>query len=174
MAHAIEMFFDDHADSAVRALWLQMAGAGLPSLATRSHRRHRPHVTLAVTQSLDRADLEPVRAALAGHGPVLALPALGIFPGGGVLFLGAVVTGGLLALHARVHQALAGQPVTHSPYYLPGQWTPHCTLAQDLTGGQLAAAIQLLHRYQPITARITSAGVFDTSTGTIQPLTGKP
>jgi 2'-5' RNA ligase len=89
-----------------------------------------------------------------------------------VLFLGAVVTGDLLALHARVHQALADQPVTRSPYYLPGQWTPHCTLAQDLTGGQLAAAIQLLRHYQPITARISSAGVFDTSSGAIQPLTG--
>jgi hypothetical protein len=42
MAHAIEMFFDDRADSAVRALWLLMAEAGLPSLATRSHRRHPP------------------------------------------------------------------------------------------------------------------------------------
>jgi hypothetical protein len=29
----------------------------------------------------------------------------------------------LLTLHARVYQALEGQPVTRGPYYLPGQWT---------------------------------------------------
>lgn len=56
VAHAIEMYFDDQADAAVRRLWLLLAGAGLPSLATRTHRRHRPHVSLAVAESLADAD----------------------------------------------------------------------------------------------------------------------
>ncbi|MHB1431893.1 MAG: hypothetical protein ACYCVZ_07245 [Streptosporangiaceae bacterium] len=57
MAHALEMYFDDQADAAVRELWRLLADAGLPSLATRTHRRHRPHVSLAIAESLADADL---------------------------------------------------------------------------------------------------------------------
>jgi hypothetical protein len=46
------MYFDDQADAAVRRLWQRLADAGLPSLATRTHRQHRPHVSLAVAESL--------------------------------------------------------------------------------------------------------------------------
>ncbi len=172
MAHAIEMFFDEHADAAVRAVWQRLAAAGLPSLATQTHCRHRPHVSLTVTESLDQADLAPVRMTLAGHRPALHLTVLGTFPGSeGVLFLGAVVTEDLLALHARVHQALTGQPVTHWPVYLPGRWVPHCTLAQQLGSDEIATAFRLLRGYQPVTARVTSAGITDTATGALTPLT---
>lgn len=172
VAHAIEMFFDEHADAAVRALWQQLATAGLPSLATRTHRRHRPHVSLTVTESLEQADLVPVRSALAGHLPAVLLDALGTFPGSeGALFLGTVVTGDLLTLHTRVHQALSGQPVTHWPYYLPGRWVPHCTLAQGLGRDEIAAAFRLLLGYQPIAAQVTSVGITDTVTGAVIPLT---
>jgi 2'-5' RNA ligase superfamily len=172
MAHAIEMFFDEQADAAVRALWQQLATAGLPSLATRTHRRHRPHVSLTVTESLDQADLAPVRSALAGPLPAVLLDALATFPGSeGALFLATVVTADLLTLHTRVHQALSGQPVTHWPYYLPGRWVPHCTLAQGLGRDEIAAAFRVLHGYQPIAAQVTSAGITDTMTGAVTPLT---
>ena len=36
MAHAIDMFFDEQASTAVRGLWQRLAAAGLPSLATRT------------------------------------------------------------------------------------------------------------------------------------------
>ena len=172
MAQAIEMFFDTHADAAVRDLWQRLAAAGLPSLATLTHRQHRPHVSLTVTESLDQADLSPLRSVLAQHHPALHLTVLGTFPGSqGVLFLGAAVTEGLLTLHARAHRALAGQPVTHWPSYLPGRWVPHCTLAQGLGKEEIAGAFRLLHGYQPISAQVTSAGVTDTATGTVIPLT---
>jgi hypothetical protein len=66
VAHAIEMLFDDQADAAVRSLWRTLSGAGLPSLATLTHRRHRPHVSLAVCESLDGADLARLTPAPGG------------------------------------------------------------------------------------------------------------
>jgi 2'-5' RNA ligase superfamily protein len=172
VAHAIEMLFDDQADAEVRGLWQVLAGAGLPSLATRTHRRHRPHVSLTVCESLDGTDLTRLRAVLADRHPVLQLYVLGIFPGpGGVLFLGVQVTTSLLALHAEAHEALAGQPVTHWPYYLPGNWVPHCGLAQDLDSTGVVEAFRLLQGYRPITATVTSAGITDTNTGQVTPLT---
>ena len=165
------MYFDDQADAAVRRLWQRLAEAGLPSLATRTHRRHRPHVSLAVAESLADADPVPLRSVLTSR-PALSLYTLSGFPGNaGVLFLGAVVTAELLAFHAEVHAALGGRPIRHWAYYLPGNWIPHCALAEGLDRSEAARAFGLLADYQPITAEVTSAGIKDTATGSITLLT---
>jgi 2'-5' RNA ligase len=172
VAHAIEMYFDDLADASVRKLWRALADAGLPSLATFTHRRHRPHVSLTVAGSLAGADLTHLRSVLRAHQPTLQPYVLGTFPGsGGALFLGVPVTTELLAFHADVHAALAAQPVDHWPHYLPGNWVPHCTLAEGLGKDEASAAFGLVYGYEPITATIASAGIKDTTTGAITVLT---
>jgi hypothetical protein len=172
MAHAIEMYVDDRADAAVRRLWQRLADAGLPSMATRTHRRHRPHVSLAVAESLAGADLAPLRPVLMSRRPALSLYVLGTFPGtGGALFLGVQVTAELLAFHAGVHAALAGQPIRHWAYYQPGSWVPHCALAEGLDRAEAGKAFRLLADYRPVTAEVTSVGVKDTATGAITSLT---
>jgi 2'-5' RNA ligase superfamily len=172
MAHALEMYFDDQADAAVRRLWQLLADAGLPSLATRTHRRHRPHVSLTVAESLAGSDLAPLRSVLMAHQPTLHLYVLGTFPGsGGALFLGVPATAELLAFHAGVHAALAAQPAAHWPYYLPGRWVPHCTLAEGLDQAQAGRAFGLLYGCEPITATVSAAGIKDTVTGSITLLT---
>jgi 2'-5' RNA ligase len=172
VAQAIEMFFDDQADADVRQLWHLLADAGLPSLATFSHRRHRPHVSLTGTESFDGVDLSEVRQVLGDCHLDLDLHALARFPTQqGVLFLGVVVTAPLLALHERVHETLRGQSITHWPYYVPGRWVPHCTLARGMDGDSMAAAVRLLHGVAPISAKVASVGVTDTTTGDITPLT---
>ena len=176
MALAIEMFFDEDADAAVRAIWRDLAAAGLPNLAVYGHGQHRPHVSLAVCGSLSPDAVVPLQSmlsqAITEAGLVLPLTSLGTFPGGeGVLFLGVSVTAGLLDLHARAHAALAGQTAGRWPYYLPGYWVPHCTLAQGLDAESTAAAFRLLHGFGPIEATVTSAGITDTTTGAVTPLT---
>src|SRR5215469_10477698 len=168
MAHALEMYFDDRADAAVRKLWQFLADASLPSLATRTHRRHRPHVSLAVAESLADADLTPLRSVLTARQPNVQLYTLATFPGNeGALFLGVVATTELLEFHARVHAALAGQGVGHWPHYQPGNWVPHCALAEGLNQAEAARAFGLLHGHQPIAATVTATGIKDTTTGAI-------
>ena len=112
-----------------------LADTNLPSLRTRTHRRHRPHVSLTVTESLGDADLTVLSGTLANRQPVLDLYVQGTFPGDGALFFSVVVTAELLNLHRSVHESLREQPVQHWPHYLPDRWVPHCTLAQDQPGG---------------------------------------
>jgi 2'-5' RNA ligase len=167
------MYFDEQSDAAVRSLWHRLADAGLPSLATRTHRLHRPHVTVMVTESLAGADLAPLHSVLLACQPTVRLYVLGTFPGrNGALFLGVPVTAELLAFHAEVHAALAGQPVEHWPYYLPGNWVPHCTLAEGLSDDEAATAFRLLYGHEPITAAVTAVGIKDTADGSITLLTG--
>ena len=176
MALAVELFFDAGADAAVRAMWRDLAAAGLPSLAVYGHGQHRPHVSLAVFESLSPEGLDALRPVLAqaitGARLVLTLNSLGTFPGDeGVLFLGVAVSTGLLALHARAHAALAGQQAGLWPHYLPGYWLPHCTLAQGLDAEGTATAFRLLHGFRPIEPTVTSAGLTDAATGAVTPLT---
>ncbi len=166
------MYFDGQADAAVRQLWQRLADAGLPSLATRTHRRHRPHVSLAVAESLTDADPAPLRSMLMSRRPALSLYTLSTFPEAtGVLFLGVLVTAELLAFHADMHAALDGQPIRHWAYYLPGNWIPQCALAEGLDRPETGRAFELLADYRPITAEVTSAGIKDTATGAITLLT---
>lgn len=172
MAQALECYFDAEADAAVRALWQRLDRAGVPSLAAHGG---RPHVTFAVGGAIPaaaRRDLttDLTRLAL----PRLWLYTLGTFPtAGNELFLGAVTDTELLAVHVAVHDTLAGRVRDPSAYYLPGAWVPHCTLAQDLTPQQLAAAFAALHPVGPIRARIATVGVLDTRTRDVDVLVSK-
>ncbi len=168
----LEFFFDDDADAAVRALWRRLDEAGVPSLAARGHRRHRPHVTFAIASSIPvrvRRNLAEAIALLSL--PTLWLYTLGTFPTKeNALFLGAVTDSEVLAVHSAVHDVLAGKVRDPWAYYLPGAWVPHCALAQDLDPGQLAAGFAAVHPIEPIRARITGVGVTDSRTGETEPL----
>jgi 2'-5' RNA ligase len=172
VAQALECYFDAAAEGAVRALWQRLEQAGVPSPATATHRRHRPHVTFAGGGVIPAG----ARKALVTDLTRLALPrlwlyTLGTFPTSeNGLFLGAVTDAELLAVHVAVHDTLAGKVKDPWAYYLPGAWVPHCTLTQDVTPDQLTAAFAALHPVEPIRARITGIGIVDTRTGDLDEL----
>lgn len=172
MAQALEFLFDDDADRAVRALWSRLEAAGIPSLATRPHGRHRPHVTFAIANSIPTATRDALRADLARLAvPRLWLSTLAAFSSvDQVLMLAAVVDTELLAVHSAVHDVLAGRVRAPSAYYLPGSWVPHCTLGQGLAPAEVSAGFAALHPIDPIRATVTEVAVVDTHTGAVDPL----
>lgn len=167
MAQALEFFFDDEADSAVRALWRRLDRAGVPSLSGRTHRKHRPHVSFAVAGSIPAATRDALRDDLARLAiPRLWLSTLGAFSAADtVLMLAAVVDTELLAVHSAVHDVLAKKVKAPSAYYLPGSWVPHCTLAQGIEPAQVATGFGTLYPVEPIRAKVVEVAVVDTHTG---------
>jgi hypothetical protein len=117
----------------------------------------RPALTAAAAATVPPA----ARAALADELRLLALPSvwlptLGATAGRpGELALAAVVDTELLAVHAAVHDALAGRVRGPVAAYLPGAWLPHCVLAVD----RPAAAFAALHPVEPFRARIVGVEV---------------
>lgn len=172
MAQALEFFFDDAADAAVRALWRRLDDAGVPSLATRAH--GRPHVTFAVAGAVPPRTREALREDLRLLSiPSLWLSTLSASAGTDtVLMLAAVVDTELLAVHSAVHDVLAKKVRDPWAYYLPGSWVPHCALAQGVAPAQVAAGFAELYPVEPIRARITEIAVVDTHTGTAERLIG--
>jgi 2'-5' RNA ligase len=170
MGHAVELLFDPTTEAALKGLWARLETAGVPSLASRTHRRHRPHISLSVAERIDAAQLKGARGFLATTHLDVTLYAPAVFPRPGVLYLSVVPTLALLRLHQEVHAALRDGMVAPRDGYSVGAWMPHCTLAQDLTRAQLVRGIDLLYDQPVIAAHVSSAGLLDTTTGEVLPL----
>ena len=165
MPIAVELYFDSASEQIVRDLWEVIAEAGLPSpLADAGY---RPHISLAICESLDVAAILPELQSFAeGLAPfTCVLSSIGIFPTAqGVLFLGATVTHELLELHTSFHRIFAKYAHEQHEYYLPGKWVPHCTLTYDLSIPEIARAVTLCYpKSLPITVMIQEIGISDVS-----------
>ena len=116
-----------------------------------------PAVTAAAATAVPTA----ARAALHEELERLALPSIWLATLGTVagrpdeLVLAAVVDAELLAVHAAVHDALAGRVKGPVAAYLPGTWLPHCVLATE----RPADAFAELHPVSPIRARVTGVDI---------------
>lgn len=117
----------------------------------------RPGVTAAAATTVPPA----AREALEEDLRVLALPSIWLATLGTVagrpdeLVLAAVVDAELLAVHATVHDALAGRVKGPVAAYLPGTWLPHCVLALE----RPAEAFAALHPVTPVRARVTGVEI---------------
>ena len=140
MGHAVELLFDPATEGAIKGLWTRLESAGVPSLASWTHRRHRPHISLSVAERIDTGRLQGVRDCLAATHLDVTLYSPAVFPRPGVLYLSVVPTLALLRLHEEVHAALRDGMVAPRDGYSIDGWMPHCTLAHDLTRAQLAQA----------------------------------
>ncbi|HTQ18253.1 2'-5' RNA ligase family protein [Mycobacterium sp.] len=151
MVHSIELVFDRDTEAAIRRIWEELAGAGIPSQAPAS----RPHVTLAVAERIDPAVDELLRPVAAGLPLSCAVGAPVLFGRANVVFARLIVpSGDLLALHAEVHR-LCGAHLSPAPMSncLPGQWTGHVTLARRVGGPQLGRALRIAGRPAQIDGR---------------------
>jgi len=144
MVHSIELVFDHDTEAAIRRIWADLAGAGIPSQAPAS----RPHVTLAVAERID-VDVDELLRPVSQRLPLsAAIGAPVLFGRDNVVFARLVVpTSELLALHAEVHRlCLPHLRPAPMPNSLPGQWTAHVTMARRVGGGRLGRALRIAGR----------------------------
>ena len=144
MVHSIELVFDRDTEAAIRRIWDDLAGAGIPSQAPAS----RPHVTLAVAESIS-AEVDGLLSPVSERIPLdCAVGAPVLFGRTSAVFARLIVpTAELLSLHAEVHR-LCGPYLLPAPMpnSLPGQWTAHVTLARRVGGAQLGRALRIAGR----------------------------
>ncbi len=146
VTQSIELLLDDWLEAAVRAEWQALQQADLPSMARHTGDSNRPHITLAIAHDVP-APVEDALSVVAGRVPMpvrLGSPiCFARRPGYFILVRSVIPTVPLLDIHAEVAQLVAGLPGTGS-YLQPGSWTPHVTLASDVPGDQLWAALAVL------------------------------
>jgi 2'-5' RNA ligase len=155
MVHSIELLFDRDTEAAIRHIWDDLAGAGIPSQAPAS----RPHVTLTVAERI-APDVDALLRPVAQRLPLACAVGASLLFGrsNAVLARLIVPTTELLELHAEVHRICGPYLVPGPmPNSLPSQWTAHVTLARRVGGAQLARALRIAGR--PSELRGTLAGL---------------
>jgi hypothetical protein len=159
MVHSIELVFDPDTEAAVRRIWADLAGAGIPSQAPVS----RPHVTLAVAERID-PEVDELLSPVTQRLPLsCSVGAPVLFGRANVVFARLVVpTSELLALHAEVHRLchshLEPGPMSNS---LPDHWTAHVTMARRVGGAQLGRALRIAGRPSQIDGRFAGLRRWD-------------
>ena len=158
MAHSVSLWFDEGAEARVRDVWQRLADAGIKTFAGGPI---RPHVTLA-----HGLELEPFLEALQKRLAVqpafdLTFTGLGIFTDSGILYLTTRMTETLWRLHREVAALAEGQGGGSSLYYRPDFWTPHCTLAVNLTPEAALEAVRVCQNMTPISASATHVGIIE-------------
>lgn len=165
MSRGVVLWPDPQTSAVIRSIWSDLAAAGLPSLATYTHRLHQPHCSLVVGEALatdgvlvavGRVPARPIR---------LRVDSIGVFPGSAALFLAVTTNTALRAEQRRVHDLAAPYVTDEWPWFDPEGWMAHITLGMAYTPDQLAAALPLVLSYLPINGTFDQGGVEDGSTG---------
>jgi 2'-5' RNA ligase len=163
MPVAIEFFLDEQSAGVVRQIWKAIAEAGISAYLHTSG--VRPHLTLAVGNEIDGPGVEAALRKWAAETTPrqVTFANLGLTPAENAnVYLSSVVTADLLALHAELHDRLAGLVESSWERYQPGRWVPHCTLVErvppDLFGGTLNIARRAP---LPLDARLVEIAVVD-------------
>lgn len=146
MVHSVEVILDADADAAVRGVWDALAAAGLPSQAAHRGASNRPHATLTVAPEM-AGGVDADLAALLADLPVPCRLGAPILFGRGPFTLALLVvpSAELLELHAQVNRIclphMSSGPLRHA---LPGQWTPHVTLARRVGAALLEQSLTVV------------------------------
>ena len=127
MPFAVELYFDAQTDEAVRRLWEALGKRGLN---TRGEDASHPHVSLVVSDghqpeqlreclptSIGRCCRRALRRDRLLRRPRRALPS----------------QPPILELQQQTHSMSVRDPGQVRPFYRPGSWMPHCTLAMPIT-----------------------------------------
>lgn len=143
MAYAIELLFDEAAETAVCSLWQSLADAGINDSMIRVGAI--PHVTLGgfADEQIDMGlVVEKLRRFAGKKRPFsLTFSYLGIFnTRPAVIYAGVTMSLTLLDTHHFYHELFAGVGQQPWGYYLPDVWVPHCTLAEGVVAVETAVA----------------------------------
>lgn len=161
MGLAVTLYFDAATEEGVLEVRRALYAAGVAP--SEGIEELRPHLTLGIVEEDDEARVTAaVRAVAEDRGAFeLRLSAVGAFPTAqNVLFLVPAPSEALLGLHGALQARLAADGLTTAPYYLPGVWTPHCTLEKDFTRVQLYEAFRVVRRsFRPLAGRCVELGV---------------
>jgi len=163
MAIGVSAWFDPESEQRIRKIWRCLHEQGINS--TLHLGPYRPHITFGIYDSLDVNKFVPdLSAELKNLGPLqFILPSIGIFSEPLSGFLNVTVFHQLLNIHGIIHRVMAAHGAGPVPYYLPGHWNPHCTLAPDLVKEKLSYFAEFTAGLLlPIEGVIDRVGVIDT------------
>ena len=161
------LLLDDAADRAIRRLWRQLEDDGVPTLATYTHGRHVPHLTLADVGDADVGAVRTCLERLPTHEPLaVSFAALGAFTRTRCSLVPAG-SPALLERQREVAMRLLADGLPVGDHYRPGAWLPHLTLGPRLPLQSLPALARRVFEVLPVAATLERLAVVDTTAGEV-------
>jgi 2'-5' RNA ligase len=160
VAYAVELALDDRAGHVVRGLWRELSTIGVTWMDTSGA---EPHVSLAIWDTIDRAPFAAELARFAAETAPIAVTfdAVGSFPGSAI-YLRPVANPTLADVQRRLHERFRTLGSGAWPYYVPGAWVPHCTVAMEFPPERMHQALDIVQRAPlPLVGRLESAAIIE-------------
>jgi hypothetical protein len=165
----VELLCSPELEEAVRAAWVRLAAAGLPSLARNAHPTNRPHLTLACVDEFPPGAEQRLADLCDAALPLPArLDRIEVLDGSAPLVWLVRPAPQLIALHSAVWDVLAdadGQRAWHAP----GRWIPHLSLALRFRDADRRRARALAGLNRP-SGEFVAARSYDGETRTVSEL----
>ena len=160
MGFAVEMYFDRRMEDALRSLRTIFTQNGVRPVL--DELGNGPHISLAVFSQLTLDSFEPHLEEFARSQSPFSVCLKGVASFPGVVFLGPEKTAALMRIHSDFHALLRKLNIRTNDYYLPGNWVPHCTMAQDLEEQAMEKAMVAIRKnFEPITGEICEIGLVE-------------
>jgi 2'-5' RNA ligase len=163
MAYAVVFYFDKNSENPIYKIWEQLEKIGLSPSKYKSG--IRPHITLAIYDSINCIDCEINLKNLVADSKIFSVQAnhLGIFSNQtSVIFIAPASNIDLLEFQKGIHQALEDSSKGAWEIYIPGNWIPHCTLAQGVDSKNLSVALKICVKMKlPLELRISQVGIVE-------------
>ena len=163
MPFAVALYLDHAADAAVRALSRRLDPTRFPGFTSGSE--VHAHISLVVCDGLDVEQFRPALAQFAAETPRLpcTLASLGVFSTDeGVIFLAPTASRALIDVQEQVVERLSQFGAQVGPYWIPGNWVPHCTLAIGIPRELIPTAVGVCHAaFRPIAGQLTQVSLFE-------------
>ncbi|OXS56778.1 2'-5' RNA ligase [Bacillus sp. V-88] len=155
--------FDDQTEELIKGIWKELAVKDI-SYYEEEINDARPHITLGSYTELDKeAYIDSLGTFYEHTAPFrITFNTVGSFLNFGTLFLSPTVTRELLEFHSSHYDYFHSFKRKANPLYLPGNWIPHCTLANKLSPEKLAEGFEhCLGRGDTIEAEIIGVALIE-------------
>ncbi|WP_217557725.1 2'-5' RNA ligase family protein [Paenibacillus sp. GbtcB18] len=161
--YAVIGLFDEQTELLIKTIWRELQERSISFYAEEIVDR-RPHMTIANHNNLDKLEFVNEMDKFYEDKPVVhfLLNSVGSFLNSGALYFAPAVTEQLTNLHSTHHQHFGKFNDIPDSLYAPGNWTPHCTIANRLSEQKLEEAFKYcLKRTANITGHIAEIALIE-------------
>ncbi|WP_053217204.1 2'-5' RNA ligase family protein [Virgibacillus senegalensis] len=163
--YALIALFDKKTETCIENIWQELKERSISSYAYEVEDR-KPHLTLASYHVLKVEEFKQQMESTYKKQPILEIKfnTIGSFLNSRTLIFSPNVTKELIELHERHHQDFERFHDIPDSLYLPGNWVPHCTLANRLSSYKRMEAFDYVSkRYNGMVGKIVELALIDVS-----------
>ncbi|MGH4123464.1 MAG: 2'-5' RNA ligase family protein [Clostridium sp.] len=142
-AYALVGYLDNETESCFKKIWKYLSENNITQYGVDTKGR-RPHITIGDYDDLDSDRfVELISEFYEDKSKVaISLNILGTFINTGTLFLAPILSTELLHFHNSHHDYFKDFNENENSFYLPGKWSPHCTIASRLSDDNMIKAFR--------------------------------